>query len=176
MQFENLNVLEHGIMVKTNFDNFFTMNTLPESLTKELADKLFSLITTDEEHVSFYQIYHDLGKPYCLEIDDEGKKHYPNHAAVSKEIYSNIIDIEMNEDVAWFIEHDMDFHKMKMDEWDDYVKDKTLNQLSVLYLTFISEVNANREMFGETNFKIKLKKANQITKKIQNTLNKNQNA
>lgn len=166
MQFQTLNVLEHGLMVKKHFDNFFTMNELPKSLSIEFAEKLFSNITTSKEEISFYQTYHDLGKPFCLHIDEEGKRHFPNHAQISRQIYERIVDINHSEEVAWFIEHDMDLHKIKMEEWEEYVQNKTPNQLSVLFLTYIAEINANREMFGETSFKIKLKKAEQLTKRL----------
>jgi hypothetical protein len=33
---------------------------------------------------------HDCGKPYCITIDEDGRRHFPDHANVSRDTFSKI--------------------------------------------------------------------------------------
>lgn len=111
-----------------------------------------------------YHKYHDCGKPYCLKVNADKIQHFPNHAKISSKIFNN--NICTNEIVSFLIEHDMDIHlfnqdQMKLVHTRDYVSMTNSYIIASLYLTSISEVLANAEMFGGYNsdsFKIKMKK------------------
>lgn len=100
---------------------------------------------------------HDCGKPYCLEIDSEGKRHYPGHAQKSFEVFNSIYD---NTIASELILHDMDIHLLKSDGVEEFMKNP--NYLTHL-LIGLSEIHSNAEMFGgieSTSFKIKWKSIN----------------
>jgi hypothetical protein len=168
-QMENLNVLEHGFMVAKKFlelYNHIHNNTplksewkLPEWIyNKSLWDMNMSL-----KEILTYQIYHDCGKPFCLEIDDEGKRHFPNHAEVSANVWSAI---NSNNSISDCILHDMEIHTIKDAGVPNFAK---LTHWNTLLITGLCEVHANADMFGgieSTSFKIKWKQINKRAKKI----------
>lgn len=121
----------------------------------------------DDETLELYTIYHDCGKPFCLTIDDEGRRHFPNHAQISHDIFKQVFD---NTVVAELILHDMYIHTLKADG----VKEFTQNpQAITLLLTGLAEIHSNANMFGgieSTSFKIKWKCINQRGKQILNQL------
>ncbi len=114
-----------------------------------------------------YALLHDCGKPYCLTIDDNGKRHFPNHAEIS---YQTYLKISNNQTVADLIRHDMDIHVLKADGIEEFCR----NKHAVLHLLAgIAEINSNAEHsdgFDTTNFKIKFKTLNQRGKAICRTL------
>ena len=160
-QFKDLNIYEHGISVSheylrliSNLDKNIVYDFLPPDILDIYHKNKHKLLLLSK--MTFYQIMHDLGKPLCLSFDDEGRKHFYNHAEHSyqqfKLVYPNLID------EAFMIFHDMDFHTKKTDELVDLANSKYCFSL---YLTAISEVIANSKMFGgveSDSFKIKVKK------------------
>ena len=106
------------------------------------------------DDVRMYQIMHDCGKPFCMTYDEQGKKHFANHAQVS---YNTWLTVSDNLDIANLILHDMDIHTIKADDVVDFCK---LPYAMTLLLTGLCEVHSNAEMFGgveSTSFKIKWK-------------------
>ena len=91
-QTETQNVLEHGLSVNKYFNDLLGENKLEWKLPQWFTDnKNFILNNLHEPSIiQEYQIFHDLGKPYCLTVDSDGKKHFPNHAQVSHDVYSKI--------------------------------------------------------------------------------------
>jgi len=94
-QTKGLSVLAHGLMVHRYFMDLYNhvmqesplkhQWRLPEwSLDKRLWGQVLPLKT-----IKHYQIFHDCGKPYCLEIDNEEKRHFPNHAEVSGQVWES---------------------------------------------------------------------------------------
>jgi len=88
-QTKGVSVLEHGKSVHAYFMDLYNhINEgtplkfqwrLPEwAADKHLWNKLFDIDT-----VKMYQIFHDCGKPYCVTVDEQGRRHFPDHAAVS---------------------------------------------------------------------------------------------
>lgn len=155
-------VLQHGISVKNyTFDivNHLRHNTplkyewkLPDWVYENRDLSLSSL--PSDKTLKYYTVLHDCGKPYCLEIDSDGKKHFPNHADVSYKTFSEIFDDEVAADL---IKHDMDIH--------------------LLLLVGLAEIHSNAKMFGgldSTSLKIKWKNLNQRGKQIIKTI-KNKN-
>jgi hypothetical protein len=97
-QTKGMSVLEHGELVRyyytdlidhlINGDQLEYHWKLPEWVYTH-KDLIISKLM-DDEIMKNYQIFHDIGKPYCREVDGEGKQHFPNHASKSYEIYSHL--------------------------------------------------------------------------------------
>ena len=142
---------------------------IPEWLYENKDFILSNLV--DRDTLKLYTIMHDCGKPLCIQIDEEGKRHFPNHAEISYQVFSKFYD---NEVAAQLILHDMDIHTLKSDGVEEFSK----NQHAItLLISGLSEIHSNAKMFGgtdSTSFKIKWKCLNQRGKQIINTI-KNQN-
>jgi len=167
-------VLEHGISVHKYFNDLFQelINgselkfnwKLPQWLTdnkKFIVDNLHNY-----EIVKEYQLMHDCGKPYCMEIGFDGKRHFPDHAKKSHEIFSKISD---NKIVADLILKDMDLHLIKSDDVDSFVENNSVETIITLLVTALCELHSNAEMFGgidSTSFKIKFKQSDKRGKQI----------
>ena len=176
-QTQNQSVLQHGFSVKNHlFDIICHLrnNTklkydwiLPNWIypNKELI--LSSL--PDDRTLKLYTIFHDCGKPYCLSIDEYGKRHFQNHAQKSYDIFQYHFK---NDIAAELILHDMDIHLLKSDGVEKFCEN---SYALTLLLTGLSEIHSNSIMFGgkdSTSFKIKLKslskRGNQIINQIKN--------
>jgi hypothetical protein len=132
----------------------------------ENKDLLLSSLPGDET-LELYTLYHDCGKSFCLTIDDEGKRHFPNHAQVSYDIFKQVFD---NPVAAELILHDMLIHLIKSDDVEYFCK---IPHFLTLLITGLSEIHSNCQMFGgfeSTSFKIKLKCISQRGKQILNQL------
>lgn len=154
-------VLDHGISVQAWY------NELIKYMTNGHSDKVWKFPEWIHDHrelllkhalpedvTSLYQVYHDCGKPRCLTIDEEGRKHFPNHAEVSAQVWR---EAGGSEEVANLIERDMDVHKLKADGVAEFA---SRPQAVTLLLTGLAEVHSNASMFGgvdSVSFKIKWK-------------------
>lgn len=170
-QTKGMSVLEHGTSVKNYL--FDLINHLRNKTTLEFEWKLPEWVLEnsnfileqlpDDKTLSLYTTYHDCGKPFCLEIDEEGKRHFPNHAEKSYEIFKQIFK---NDTAAELIRHDMDVHLLKSDGVENFVK----NPLAItLLITGLSEIHSNASMFGgnsSVSYKIKMKSLTQRGKQI----------
>lgn len=167
-QTEGFSVLQHGEAVRNNFLqlNNILLNSENEqyghwrlpNCVWENRSSLFKNLH-DNQTIHNYTTYHDCGKPYCLSIDDSGRRHFPNHALISYYVWKSLSD---NDEVARLIRDDMIFHtcsaeilteKLELGEWA--IKDAV-----TLYLAALSEIHANATMFGgldSVNFKMKYK-------------------
>lgn len=117
-----------------------------------------------------YQIYHDIGKPYCksYELNDNTKYHFENHANISAQIYKSI---DNNELICTLINRDMEIHLIKANQLEHFIGNSNLdfNIAISLLITGFTEIHANAEMFGsiESNsFKIKYKQIDSRGKQI----------
>jgi len=168
-QTETQSIYEHGLSVTSHFlhlityleDGWLTDWKVPEWLLKyrkEIREKLLPLpIIMD------YTLYHDCGKPYCLTYDENGKKHFPNHAEKSYETWLSIGGCEQ---VAKLIRMDMMIHTIKAIEIDDFIKHP---EAITLLLAGLAEIHSNAKMFGgmeSDSFKIKWKHINKRGKDI----------
>jgi hypothetical protein len=177
-QTKGQSVLHHGISVKNYlFDliNHLRKDT-PLKYQWKLPDwvyenkELFINSLPDDYTLKLYTIFHDCGKPFCLQIDEDGR-HFPNHAQVSYETFKQHFD---NEVAADLILHDMDIHLLKSDGVDEFSKNP---HALTLLLTGLSELHSNAQMFGgieSTSFKIKHKSISKRGKQIVNQI-KNKN-
>ena len=172
-------VLQHGESVKNYlFDliNHMRYGTtlqyewnLPDWLISNKEIILSSL--PDDETLELYTKFHDIGKPFCLEIDDEGKRHFPNHAEVSYYYFNLVFN---NPVAAELIRRDMDVHLLKSENIVDFCNSP---HALTLLLTGIAEIHSNANIFGgigSDSFKIKRKNISKKGKRIINNL-KNKN-
>ena len=112
----------------------------------------------DLQYIKRYAIYHDCGKPYCMIKDEEGKVHFPDHAAASQMTYRQTFPDDP-QIISGLIGLDMVVHTKKKDEI--IAMELSRKTLYTLLLVGLAEVNANATMFGgydSTSFKIKYKK------------------
>lgn len=167
LQTEDITILQHGASVVRKYDEIIRIlndeEELPENWRISSNFKKLLPFLMSERITKEYQLYHDCGKPYCLEIDDDGKRHFPNHAEVSKQVY---LSIGGSEEVANLIAMDMDIHLLKTENIEEFCNRP---EWATLILTGISEVHANAEMFGgfdSVSFKIKAKHIDKKLKQI----------
>lgn len=158
LQTENQTVLQHGQgvwehtkkLISGDFEGFRIPDWFREN-HRFIVNNLH-----DIKDVKNYNIYHDCGKPHCLEIDEEGKRHFPNHAKVSKDTWLRVSD---NQIVADLIGYDMAMHvdtaeTIKSYNWD-------IKTAFTLLITSFAEIHSNAKMFGgieSVSFKMKWKK------------------
>jgi hypothetical protein len=176
-QTTGLSVLEHGQSVqKYLFDliNHLRSGTdlkhswrLPEWVAENKDLILKSL--PDDETLCLYTVYHDCGKSYCLEIDENGRRHFKNHAEESYNVFIKHFD---NSLAAELIRRDMDIHTLKSEGVEEFARSE--NSITLL-LTGLAEIHSNCSMFGgleSTSFKIKWKSISQRGKQIFQIKNK----
>lgn len=114
-----------------------------------------------------YTTYHDCGKPYCLTIDQQGKRHFPNHTQMSHDKW---LEVGGNPLVANLMLQDMVIHTVKAVELD---KLSQKPEAISLLLAGLAEIHANAKMFGgieSDSFKIKFKQINRRGRAICNVL------
>ena len=187
-QSKNQTIYKHGVSVKNYlFDLLNHLRgdqelkyewKLPQWVYDE-KDFILSNIL-DDEILELYTLYHDVGKPYCMTIDDDGGKHFPNHAEVSYKVFKSVfMDTDNVEDISQLIKRDMDFHLLKAKDLEEFSKTK---YSITLILSALSEIHSNAKMFGgldSVSFKIKWKHTNkkgrQVINLIKNNNNKNKN-
>lgn len=119
----------------------------------------------DDQTLELYTTYHDCGKWKCLTIDDEGRRHFPDHARVSYDIFNQVFT---NPVASQLILHDMDIHLLKSTGVEDFCKNPYALTLLIVGL---AEIHSNCQMFGgldSTSFKIKWKSINSRGKAILN--------
>ena len=164
MQSKQQSIYEHGLSVNRYlFDLLTFLDTgvsryswnIPSALLQNKQYFLSNLAPLDI--LNDYTIYHDIGKPYCVQTDDAGVNHFPNHATVS---YKKWVDIGGSERVANLILNDMLVHTMCDKQVFEFVK---IKDFQTLLLVGLSELHSNADMFGgieSVSFKIKYKKIN----------------
>ncbi len=174
-QFKDMNMLEHGEDVRAWYvelrriildDQSLKLESrfdwvLPSWINSPIVRNHF--LTADDESIRLYQIYHDCGKPLCREVDDEGRQHFPCHAATSKRRW---LECGGSQHVADLIGMDMDVHLLKADGVAEFA---SRPQALTLLLTALCEVHSNAQMFGGTDsagFKAKYKKIDRFGSRI----------
>lgn len=123
----------------------------PSKWTHKYVHTLSALVKSASEHIC---VPINVGKPACRVVDDEGRQHFPDHAAVSARVWREAGGCE---EVAHLIASDMDVHLLKAEGVEAFAARR---EAIALLLTGLSEVTANASMFGgieSTSFKIKFK-------------------
>ncbi len=178
-QTESQSVLEHGFSVKNctmDLLNHLELGTLlkyewklPEWIYEEKDFILGNLV--NQKTIKLYTRLHDCGKPLCLQIDSEGKRHFPNHAGISYQTFVKFYDDQVS---AQLILHDMDIHILKSEGVEEFSK----SPYAITHLIVgLAEIHSNAKMFGgidSTSFKIKHKCISKRGKQIINLIKNNQ--
>lgn len=172
-QTKGLSVLEHGESVKNYLFDILDHLQYGTKLRYEwrLPDWVISnkdLILSDlpsRETLSLYTTYHDIGKPFCREVDSEGKVHFPNHSEVSYKIFKKHFDDDI---AAELIRRDMDIHLLKSDGVESFAQS---DYALTLLLTGLAEIHSNASMFGGTDSVSFLIKKKQIFKRGKSIIN-----
>ncbi|MBK3779831.1 hypothetical protein G3A43_06160 [Paraburkholderia aspalathi] len=162
-QFHAQDVLEHGLAVAETFGTLRrALETgaspqgwrLPAWLMAEPVRQDFLARCLPWETLYWYQRYHDCGKPFCREVDAEGRTHFPNHAAVSEGIWTECGGAP---EIGRLIGLDMAIHTASAQEMAAL---STLPEAPSLFLTALAEIHSNAPMFGgfeSVSFKAKAK-------------------
>jgi methyltransferase-like protein len=122
----------------------------------------------DFKTIKHYNIWHDIGKPFCRTVDADGKQHFPNHAEISKQTWLNLGG---NPIIGDLIGYDMVMHTETKEQIE--ARNLSTHQAFTLLVTALAEIHSNAQMFGgieSTSFKIKWKKIDKIGKFLTNKL------
>ncbi len=161
-QTRGLDVLAHGDQVVQAFGRLLELlqsgQTLPAGwrVPDWLAPQSELLLSRllDASTLQTYQRYHDCGKPYCVQMDAQGRRHFPEHAQRSAQVWRSLGG---DEQVARLMAQDMDAHLLGAQDVPEFAQRP---EAASLWLTALAEVHANAEMFGgldSTSFKAKAK-------------------
>lgn len=144
---------------------------LPSWLTEHRQTLRNALLCT--ETLQLYAVFHDCGKPYCVQLDEKGRRHFPDHAKVSAETWLRCnADTCENQQIARLMAADMDIHTMSASEAMVFSQRP---EAASLLITGLAEIHANAEMFGgldSTGFKIKFKQIDRRGRVICNELSR----
>lgn len=171
-QTKGMSVFDHGEMVRDYYHDLIDHleKNIPLKYEWRLPNWIIdfkSLILDkiyDSNIVNDYTKFHDIGKPYCKTVDEEGKQHFPNHAEVSYQVYKEIFPTRFV--VHELIKSDMDIHCLKSEGVEEFAKRP---EGITLLIAGLCEIHANASMFGgieSTSLKIKWKQINKRGRQI----------
>ena len=143
-QTKGQSVYQHGQSVYAYFCDLRESQKFDWRLPSWFNLKLFENIH-DEDIVKDYLIFHDIGKPFCREIDSEGKVHFPNHAETSKRVF---LEDGGSPIAANLIGWDMVLHSCSAEEIKSYCSQWTIKDAYTLLLASLSEIHSNSRLFG----------------------------
>jgi peptidyl-tRNA hydrolase len=159
-QSPGLTVLQHGLMVRDHYRDLMDHLRYGSPLRGKwklpewIRDPRLLEDLPSDEVMADYHVFHDCSKPIVLQIDEDGRRHFPDHASASRKAW---IDAGGSAEVGDLIGMDMDVHLLK----DEGVAAFSLRpEAGALLLTALSEIHANASMFGgveSTSFKMKWK-------------------
>lgn len=169
-QTQGQTIWEHGQSVKDYFFDLVGFITNPSHVCQfddwrfpewflSYGPRIVSVLPPVWE-LEKYTTWHDVGKPTCRTISDDGLVvQFPNHAKVSTELFRKTYPEQ--ERVARLIERDMDIHKLSGEGVPEFVaKVGSLSDLAALLVAGVAEIHSNARLFGGTSsesFKIKWK-------------------
>ena len=168
-QTQGINILQHGEMVHDYYVDLEAHILKGSALRYEwklpewARSPALWRARVDEETVKNYMVFHDCGKPFCKEVDQDGKVHFPDHAAVSAKVWR---DAGGSEAEGRLIERDMGIHLLKAEGLQAFAQEP---EAGTLLLAGLCEIHANASMFGgieSTSFKMKWKHIDRRGKQI----------
>jgi len=172
-QAPGFSIYQHGLDVANRYRDLYR-HLLGEkpvyewTIPKTSLEQLRSLLphALDPREARTYHVLHDCGKPFCITIDEQGRRHFPGHADRSYEIFKQLYPDDARS--AELIRLDMACHTARGDELANLAK----NELApTLCLTAWAELYSNAEQlfggFESTSFKIKHKTLCKAVKKIE---------
>lgn len=163
-QAPGLNMLQHGELVHAKYKELLADVESGNAPYSGLATLLQYCELPDTSELAQYHIYHDCGKHLTLSVDENGKKHFPDHANVSANQYAHLFPEDTF--TTTLIRRDMDFHTLRGDDIAELCNDPLA---PILYFTAWAELEANASMFGgreSQSYKIKAKRLIQAGKKL----------
>jgi hypothetical protein len=159
-QMPGLSVLAHGLLVQKHYRDLIghIRDGAPLALEWRLPEwvhdpEILSRIF-DDAVMDRYIVHHDCGKPRCLTIDEDGRRHFPGHASASREVW---LEAGGDMEAAELIGMDMDVHLLKEEGVTEFA---ARPQAIALLVTGLSEIHANADLFGgisSVGFKMKWK-------------------
>lgn len=163
-------ILDHGLSVWEQYQKLINGDTSEMRLPQWYDAYKDQILATIHplSIIQQYTTYHDCGKPFCLEIDADGRKHFPNHAEISQRTYEENFGREGDHGIiADLIGLDMICHT----ETADQIIGRNLPDRTIctLFLAALAEIHANAQMFGgidSTSFKIKWKKLQKLGNRL----------
>jgi len=162
-------VYQHGVSVRNHFDELINNPCgdkwrLPDWLFDYKDQILMNL--HNEDIITEYLIFHDCSKPFCREVDSEGKVHFPNHAELSKKLF---LEAGGNSTSANLVGWDMEIHTASSIEIENWCKIWTVKDACTLLLASLAEVHSNARLFGgisSISFKSKFKQIDRRGRQI----------
>ena len=173
-QFKGMSVLQHGESVVDWFNDLYPNLIRQTPFRKKWREvswmhdrKLISKLLP-QDILNMYQLWHDIGKPYCRVLDDNGRQHFPNHAEISQQVWNEVSEGTPEDRVVGeLIGMDMLCHTVK---GDDLKRVADHPYLPSLLFTALAEVHSNAaylEALDSDGFKIKIKQLEKVAKAIQ---------
>lgn len=164
-QAPGLSVYDHGLAVANRYRelyNLLALYAVPGAYEWHIPDDAFTrlrelrkLALTPQE-ARIYHVFHDCGKPSTLQVDEQGRRHFPGHAAASARLFAEAAPTDKL--TARLISKDMLCHVTKPADSDSLLQDP---DFPTLMLTAWAELHANASaLFGgfeSESFKIKRK-------------------
>lgn len=174
-QAPGLSIYDHGLAVANRYRELYTLlasQTAHSAYEWHIPDdeltrlkKLRELALTPQQ-ARIYQIFHDCGKPSTLSIDEQGRRHFPDHAEASAKLFA--LAAPEDKQTARLISKDMLCHMTKAANSDSLLQDP---DFPTLMLTAWAELHANAAaLFGgfeSDNFKIKRKQLMKLNKRYE---------
>src|SRR5690348_4087445 len=72
-------------ILKTGVNDYFKLPEWFMQYRFQILERLYP-----EEIIEEYTLYHDCGKIYCLTYDENGRRHFPNHAEISYKTWLSV--------------------------------------------------------------------------------------
>lgn len=169
-QTDSESIYAHGLAVWNYTEKLISGNISDMRVPQWYHDYKERILKTlpNKDAIKNYCTFHDLGKVFCLEIDENGKRHFPNHEIISEQKWMELSeDIPDKALIAKLIRYDMLFHKETV---EDILALKLPPQIiCTLILSALAAIHANADSFGgrdSDSYKIKLKNLDKRAKKI----------
>ena len=148
-QTQGQTILQHGYAVHEEYKKILTAiknqdctyYRLPDGFTQHPKD-LFPI-----DIMQCYHIFHDCGKPFCIRIDENGRRHFDNHSEVSYNVFTKVFP-GSSRVVHELIRSDMIYHSGTEEQLENLIRLKDSRFIMSLLLTAFAEIYANCRMFG----------------------------
>lgn len=168
-QTSGMTILQHGEMVQDYYEDLLAHITEAHPLRHSwklpawIYSKHLWALRVAEQTGYTYRVYHDCGKPFCREVDQDGRVHFPDHAAISARVWREAGGAELE---ATLMAMDMDIHLLKAEGLEHFA---ARPEAATLLITGLCEIHANASLFGgidSSSFKIKYKHIDRRGKQI----------
>lgn len=166
------NVLQHGIEVFEVYKKLLNEQTKDDfyCYDKNIEQIVKNLTPPSEHIVERYCTIHDCGKPFSKSIDENNLVHFNNSSKISACLARTLYPEEKL--LHLLIENDMLFHTYDTEKIIQFINKNGFALTNFLIVIAYCAIHANKKMFGEESFKIKIKNLLAKIKKVNNELKK----